>query len=47
MNRDDHKRLWHFVFYGSPLSAAIALVILDRELEGRIMRELKKIMNDF
>jgi len=43
----DDEKLWHLVFHGSSLSAAMALVILDRKFNGRIMRELKRMRNEF
>jgi len=32
----DTEELWQLVFQGSPMTAAMALVLLDKELDGKI-----------
>jgi hypothetical protein len=39
----DTEKLRNLVFHGSPLTSALALTILDEELEGKI-GELAKIL---
>jgi len=40
----DIEKLWLLVFHGSPMTAALALVLLDRELNGKITELAEKIL---
>jgi hypothetical protein len=42
----DTERLWELVSHGSPMEQAMALVLLDRLLEGKISKLAKEFLDN-
>ena len=40
----DIEKLWLLVFHGSPMTAALALVLLDKELNGKVTELAERIL---
>ena len=42
----DKAKLWHVALHGSVTNAAMALVILDKEMDGKISELKNKVLGD-